>query len=126
MAEELVLYSIAEVNMKIRKGDTLGPVGFSLNWNGFDWTGTVLSCEIKKIQTGNPLITVDLNTGLVITTTTTTNDTITFTFEVDKAQTKTLAAGIYFYDIQFTMPDSRDRTLYEGKITVIQDTTESI
>ena len=97
----------------IKRGDTMDPFRFTVK----DKLGAVIIPSSVCCQVRDSL-------GKLIITLPTDVDSSTGTVKVGglHAQvTRTLKAGDYIYDVEFTSPEGRVRTYLEGAFTIIED-----
>lgn len=79
-------------------------------------TTYVFAIDIKSKQLGAPKISLTIGDGLTITA----PNILTINKKLD------LKGGVYFYDLELTLPDTSTVTWSTGTLTIIQDTTNSI
>jgi len=102
------------------KGDTFDELQFTLSTSPstpIDLTGALIKCQFRK-EKKNGVLKKELTESDGITIT----DAINGVFRIDSFILD-WTPGKYFYDIQFTFPDTTVVTYIDGSITILQDVT---
>lgn len=100
-----------------RKGDTWQPPTFTgtLDGSPIDLTGSTLAMKARDCD-GAEVLSLTSASGITIT------DAANGVFKIDD-QVLNIAAGVYNYDIQFTLASGDIFTWIVGKLIVSQDQT---
>ena len=100
-----------------RKGDTWQPPTFTGNIDGtaINLAGATIAMKVRDCN-GAEMLSLTSVSGITIT------DAVGGVFKIDD-QVLDIAAGVYNYDIEFTLSDGNIFTWIVGKLIVSQDQT---
>lgn len=99
-----------------RTGDTFRAIEATLKINGaaVDLTGATILCQVRATPSGTLAMT--LATSIPFPT--------LGIFRIDE-QAVSLASGLYYYDLQITMPGGFRETYLAGTWSILQDVSRS-
>jgi hypothetical protein len=108
-----------EYNITVYNGDTYKGAAFEIIVNGTPLilTGAQIAMMVRKVRKNNPVISINLGSGITIT------DAVNGKFRIDEQIFSVDRPGNYLYDIQITLASGVVKTYIKGDFIITGDIT---